>query len=101
MNTTTEDVQQEKRNWHWRNSMRPVRFFALDARAAVPWAILLFRLASPFFWVVTLVITAIFLVLERRGLTFPAAMRTLRSWVNGQRRPGYISLRRRKMIDFG
>ena len=32
---------QDQVNWHWRNSMRPVRFFAFDARAAFPFFLLL------------------------------------------------------------
>jgi hypothetical protein len=36
-----EDTEEEKVNWHWRNSMRPVRFFGLDARASMPFFVLL------------------------------------------------------------
>ena len=35
------DTLQEKVNWHWRNTMRPVRFLAFDARAALPLPLLL------------------------------------------------------------
>ncbi len=41
---------QEKMNWHWRNSMRVVRFFAFDARAAFIGIFLLFRLTSWRLW---------------------------------------------------
>ena len=33
---------QEQVNWHWRNSMRPVRFFNFDVKAAIPLFFLLF-----------------------------------------------------------
>ena len=69
-----EDTQIEKANWHWRNSMRPVRFFNLDARAALPFIVLLFYL-RPISIILTIIITMIFKYLEKKGLTFPAAMR--------------------------
>lgn len=95
-----EDTQEEKANWHWRNSMRPVRFFGMDARAAIPFFILLvyFRPITLF---LTFVSTFVFVSLEKRGLTFPSALRTLRSWFNGQKRPAWITFRRRRFIDYG
>jgi intracellular multiplication protein IcmT len=97
---TQEDVQIEKRNWHWRNSMRPVRFFGLDARAAIPFFILLFYF-RPITIFMTIVLTSIFSYLERKGLTFPSALRAFRSWFMGQRRPGWYWMRKRKMVDYG
>jgi intracellular multiplication protein IcmT len=95
-----EDTEEERANWHWRNSMKPVRFFALDARAAIPFFILLFH-----FRMVTLSLTIIFttafVILERKGLTFDASLRAFRSWLLGQKRPGWISYRRKKMVDYG
>lgn len=98
--TAEQDTQEEKVNWHWRNSMRPARFFGMDARAAIPFFILLvyFRPISLF---LTFCSTAIFVGLEKRGLTFPSALRAFRSWLNGQERPGWVSHRRRKFIDHG
>lgn len=95
-----EDTQEEKVNWHWRNTMRPVRFFALDARAAIPFTVLLvyFRPISLF---LTIVITIVFVMMERRGLPFTPAMRTFRTWFLGQHRPAWISLRRKKLVDYG
>ncbi|MCI5060391.1 MAG: IcmT/TraK family protein [Alphaproteobacteria bacterium] len=95
-----EDTQEEKVNWHWRNTMRPVRFFGMDARAAIPFFVLLvyFRPISLF---LTFVSTVIFVSLEKRGLSFSAAMRALRSWLNGQKRPAWVSLHRRRFIDYG
>lgn len=95
-----EDTEEERVNWHWRNTMRPVRFFGLDARAAWPFAVLLvyFRPISLF---LTIVITIVFVQLERKGLSFDSALRAFRSWLLGQRRPAWLSLRRRRMIDYG
>lgn len=95
-----DDTKIEKENWHWRNSMRPVRFFNLDARAALPFCILLvyFR---PHTLVITLVITMVFSFLERKGLTFPAALRALRVWFIGQNRPGWLQYSHRRLRDFG
>lgn len=95
-----EDTQEEKVNWHWRNSMRPVRFFALDARAAIPYSVLLvyFRPITLF---LTIVSTVIFVSLEKKGFTFPSAMRSLRGWFIGQKRPAWISGRKRKWTDYG
>jgi intracellular multiplication protein IcmT len=97
---TREDTEEERSNWHWRNSMRPVRFFNLDARAAAPFAVLLFY-ARPITLFLAVVLTLLFVYLERRGLTFDASLRALRSWLLGQKRPGWASFRRRKMVDFG
>lgn len=97
---SVEDTLEEKANWHWRNTMRPVRFFSLDARAVIPYLILLV-FARPITLFLAIVSTAIFIMLEKRGLAFDSAMRALRSWLVGQKRPAWISLRRRRMVDFG
>jgi len=95
-----DDNIDEKQNWHWRNSMQPIRCFNLDARAAIPFAVLLvyFRPITIFLCVLS---TFIFMFFEKRGLTFPSALRSLRSWVNGQKRTAWISYRRRKFKDYG
>jgi len=87
-------------DWHWRNSMKPVKFFALDARVALfflifivhmrPWTLGLFFLVAFIFW-----------LLERKGLTFDAALRSFRTWIIGSKRPGWLWLRRRRMVDYG
>lgn len=95
-----EDTEHERANWHWRNSMRPVRFFAFDARCAIAWFIWLFHVR----WSTTalaLALTFIFWFMERRGLTFDASLRAFRSWLLGQRRPGWVTYNRKRMIDFG
>ena len=95
-----EDTIEERENWHWRNSMRPVQFFGMDARAAIPFLVLLvyFRLITLFLAISS---TVIFIALEKRGLTFPAALRSLRSWLCGQSRPAWTSARRRRFVDHG
>ena len=95
-----EDTQEEKVNWHWRNSMRPVRFFNIDARAAIPFFVLLvyFRPISLF---LTITNTLVFIAMEKRGLTFPSSLRAFRSWLNGQKRPGWVYLRQRRWVDYG
>lgn len=94
------DTAAEKANWHWRNSMRPVRFFNFDARAAIPFALLLVH-ARLHTLILTIIVTIFFYILERRGLTFPSALRAMRVWFIGQDRPGWVSMRRRRMVDYG
>lgn len=90
---------QEQLNWHWRNSMRPIRFFNLDARAIAPFLALLFyaRLITLFLCIVT---TLIFWMVERMGLTFPSAIRKLRSVLTGDKRPALQNFRQRKFIEY-
>jgi len=94
-----ENIQQ-KLNWHWRNSMRPVRFFMFDSRAGLP-LILLFFYARPSTIIFSILFMAFFHFLEQKGLTFPAAMRNFRAWIVGRERPGWPSALRKKFIDWG
>ncbi len=100
MATAEDDTAVEKANWHWRNTMRPVRFFNLDARAAIPYFVLLvyFRPVSLF---ITTVLTMVFHFLEKKGLTFPASMRAFRLWIVGRERPAWYHYHHRKPRDFG
>ena len=93
------DNIQEKLNWHWRNSMRPARFFGVDARAAIPFLVLLvyFRPVTLF---ITIMTVLVFQFLEKKGLTFPAALRNLRAWIVGVNRPGYLSPFHKKFEDY-
>lgn len=95
-----EDTAEERVNWHWRNTMKPVQFFSIDARAAIPFLILLFYFRMVTF-ILAIVSTIIFVMLEKRGLTFPCSLRALRSWFNGQYRPAWVAVRRRKFRDYG
>lgn len=94
------DTLQEKVNWHWRNTMRPIRFFAFDARAALPLPLLLvyFRWSTV---ILTIIFLIIFRILERKGLTFPAAMRTLRRNFIGRDRPGWPGAYNKDFTDWG
>ena len=94
------DNLNEKVNWHWRNSMRVVRFFNFDARASAPLPILLvyFRLST---FLLTIITLFVFRYLENKGLTVPAAMRNLRSWLVGADRPGLVRVKRHKFVDYG
>ncbi len=84
---------------HWRDSMRSPRFFALDARAALPFALLLvhFRDYTAYF---AAAVTAVFFLAERAGLSIEAAMRRLRSFIVGPYRPTVIWTKRHEMTDF-
>ncbi len=95
-----EDTEDERVNWHWRNSMRPVRFFGIDARASIPVFITLFHFRTITVFI-TIVVIMTFVFLERRGLTFDASLRAFRRWFLGQKRPGWMSYNRKRMVDYG
>ena len=99
--SAADQVQQaaEQLNWHWRNSMRPVRFFNLDARAVISFFALLFyaRLVTLF---ICIVITVVFWVVEKMGLTLPSALRKFRSLINGEKRPALLGLNHRKFKEY-
>jgi intracellular multiplication protein IcmT len=98
--SSVEDTEVEKQNWHWRNTMRPVRFFNLDARAGLAFFILLFYFRIHTL-ILTIMITFLFRFLESKGLTFPASLRAFRVWFIGDGRPGLLSYRHRSMKDYG
>ena len=87
-------------DWHWRNTMKPARFFKFDARAGYAVLILLLH-----FRTYTLAAVVLFLVftwlLERQGLSMASAYRAFRSWICGPYRPPYWATKRRRMIDNG
>jgi intracellular multiplication protein IcmT len=84
---------------HWRNSMKPARFFFLDARAAVPFVFTLLHLRL---WTlaVAAITTLIFYILEQRGMSFDAALRAIRVWFVGNKRPNIQTSNRRRMVDY-
>ncbi|MER2519571.1 MAG: IcmT/TraK family protein [Bdellovibrionales bacterium] len=84
---------------HWRNTQLPIRFFALDARAA---AIILLFILHVRIWTLALCILAMlaFWGLERRGLTFASALRSLRCWLLGRDRPALRQRVFRHWIDY-
>jgi len=85
--------------WHWRNSMRPVRFFMFDARAAIPWLVVLVYIR-----IITiclaLLITILFYMVEKKGLVLPSALRALRCWFLGPVRPSIITAHKRTFRDY-
>jgi len=84
--------------WHWRNSQKIPRFWRFDARAAV---VILLVILFPRKWTIVLCITTnlLFWILERKGLTFNAALRAFRVWIIGPKRPAYFWTDRRNMND--
>ena len=85
---------------HWRNTQKPARFFALDARAFT--AIFLFLVhARLWTFLFAIFVMIVFWILERRGLTFESALRAMRAWFLGRRRPATVGTRRRYWVDFG
>ena len=90
---------QEQLNWHWRNSMLPIRFFFFFARAVLLFCALIFyaRLVTLF---VAIVITMIFWGVEKMGLTLPSALRKFRAVLVGDRRPALRLSKRRRFIEY-
>lgn len=83
----------------WRDTMRTMRFFGIDARATAP--MLLFLMVMRVETFLFAVVSAVgFTFLERKGLTFPAAIRAVRCWVAGDIRPAVPWWRKRRMIDY-
>lgn len=89
-----------KMNWHWRDTMRTIRFMGFDARVAflVPVWLVYLRWSTI---ILSFMVFYTFKFLENRGLTFPAALRALRCWVLGRERPGQIGVEAHKFIDYG
>ena len=87
-------------DWHWRNTMRPARFFAFDSRAAI--AVLLVLLHIRLWTIILAVVTMIlFWLAERAGYGFEPVLRRLRCFIIGPKRPGLVFTGRRRMIDYG
>lgn len=89
-----------KMNWHWRDTMRTVRFMGFDARVAflVPVWLIYLRWSTI---ILSFLVFYTFKFLENRGLTFPSALRALRCWFWGQERPGQVGVNKHKFIDYG
>lgn len=92
--------EQQEQGWHWRNTMKPVRFFIFDARAGF---FVVLVLVHARMWTLTLLllVLAVFYILERKGLSFANALRAMRVWLIGPVRPAWIWTRRRKLTDTG
>jgi intracellular multiplication protein IcmT len=84
----------------WRDTMRPCRFLMFPAWAAAP--LLIFFLHWRWWTLIAAIASAIlFWVLERFGLSVPAAMRFARSWVAGPYRPAVPFWKRRWRTSHG
>lgn len=83
----------------WRDSMRPVRVYGLDARLLMLFAVWLF---VPAWWTTALLVCAIaaFRVAELKGYRFGAALRAVRA-VSAGRRSALNGERLRRFVDFG
>lgn len=83
----------------WRDTMRPVRFYLVDARLLVLLTIWLFL---PTWWSTAAVILALaaLRVAEARGYRLGAALRAVRARTAGRRRALYAR-RERRFVDFG
>lgn len=89
-----------KLNWHWRDTMRTVRFLSFDGRVAILIPVWLVYLR----WstiIISFVVFYVFRFLETKGLTFPAALRAWRAWMVGRDRPGLIGAQKHKFVDYG
>lgn len=80
--------------------MKPVRFFQFDARAGI-FVVLVLVHARVWTFVLLVSVMVVFWILERKGLSFMAALRSLRLWLVGKYRPAWAYTRRRKMLDSG
>ena len=83
----------------WRDSMRPVRFYMIDARLLV---LLVLWLFVPTWWTTVAMVVAVtaLRVAEARGYRLHAALRRVRAWSAG-RRPALHAGRERRFVDFG
>ncbi len=83
---------------HWRNTMKPARFFAVDARSAI--AILLVLVHARYYtFAIAIIAMVVFWIVERLGYRFEAALRALRNWFVAPDRPAIPLNLRRTMTD--
>ena len=85
---------------HWRNSQKPARLWVFDARATF---VILFALIPFALWklIPSFSLMFLFLLMERRGLTFEASLRAFRCWLLGAKRPATHRRSFRRWIDYG
>ena len=83
----------------WRDTMRPVRFYMIDARLLV---LLVLWLFVPTWWTTGAAVLAVaaLRVAEARGYRLHAALRRVRAWSAG-RRTALHARRVRRFVDFG
>ena len=83
----------------WRDTMRPVRFYLMDARLLV---LLVLWLFVPAWWTTVSAVVAVtgLRIAEARGYRLHAALRAVRA-VSAGRRPALHARRIRRFVDFG
>ena len=83
----------------WRDSMRPVRFYFIDARLL---ALLIVWLFVPAWWTTAAVVLSVaaLRIAEARGYRLRAALRAVRARAAG-RRSALHARRVRRFVDFG
>ena len=83
----------------WRDTMRPVHFYVIDARLLV---LLVLWLFVPTWWTTAAAVLAVtaLRVAEARGYRLHAALRRVRAWSAG-RRTALHAGRVRRFVDFG
>jgi hypothetical protein len=102
MSITKElDNLEDRALWHWRDSMRVVRFFNFDARLSLLVILVLLRPFWVITWVIVVAMMGVFYIMECYGLTFRAALRAIRVWMVGPDRAAWPFYRTRRMRDFG
>jgi len=79
----------------WRNTMLPIRIYIADARALIPMMVVLVHIRLWTFYI-ALAGIAVFAVLEWLGLTYPAAVRTVRRIIVGRRRSAIPAWKKRR-----
>ena len=90
----------EGTDFHWRNTMRPTRFFAFDSRAVLP-LMLVFVHIRLWTLVLALFTTSVFWMAERAGYGFEPLLRRIRCMIVGPKRPGIVGTKKRHLIDYG
>ena len=99
MNTPHRGVPLDRGVPPWRDTMRPVRFYVIDARLLVLLTVWLF---VPAWWTTAAVVLAVaaLRVAEARGYRLHAALRAVRARFAGGR-PALHARRARRFVDFG
>lgn len=89
----------DRRDIPWRDSMRPVRFYFIDARLLVLLTLWLF---VPAWWTAAAAVlaAAALRAAEAKGYRLHAALRAVRARSAGRRRALYAR-RTRRFVDFG
>jgi hypothetical protein len=85
---------------YWRDTQRPLRFFIFDAKAALAILLFLFH-AKLWTFITSIVLMFLFWGMERKGLTFTTALRKVRGFIIGKKRPRLAKLEKVKFKDYG